>query len=242
MITALALFAIGCVAGVLNVVAGGGSFLTLPVLLFLGLPAAVANGTNRVGILVQNLGAVWSFRRDGVLEPRALVWAALPATAGAALGAWLALDVGELAFRRLLAVVMVLLSVASLWRPRPAAGSRPGIGSALAFLLVGLYGGFIQAGVGFLALAVTSAAGLDLVRGNAVKVLSVLCWTVVALAVFAAGGSVDWGLGAALAGGMVVGGVAGARLTVRGGDRWLRWVVTGVAVLFAVALWVGVGL
>jgi uncharacterized membrane protein YfcA len=240
-VSLLLLFAAGAVGGTLNVLAGGGSFLTLPVLLFLGLPAPLANGTNRIGILLQNTGAVWSFRRQGVVEARSLLWAALPATAGAVVGAWLALDVGELAFRRLLAVLMVALSALSLWSPRWRAAERRPAWTPLAFFAVGIYGGFIQAGVGFLVLAATSAAGLDLVRGNAVKVLSVLCWTAAALAVFAAGGSVDWRLGSALAAGMLVGGVAGARLTVLKGHRWVRAVVTVTALVFAVGLWLGVG-
>ena len=239
--TYLLLFAVGSVAGTLNVLAGGGSFLTLPVLLFLGLPAPLANGTNRVAILLQNAGAVWSFHRQGVLDRGALAWAALPATAGAALGAWLALDVGDLAFRRLLAVLMVLLSVLSLWSPRRPSIERRPAWAPLAFFAVGVYGGFVQAGVGFLVLAATTAAGLDLVRGNAVKVLSVLCWTAAALAVFAANGSVDWRLGAALAAGNLVGGLTGARLTVLKGHRWLRAVVTVTALLFALGLWLGVG-
>ena len=240
-LTYLLLFAVGCVAGTLNVLAGGGSFLTLPVLLFLGLPAPLANGTNRVAILLQNAGAVWSFRRQGVLDLGALAWAALPATAGAVLGAGLALNVGDLAFRRLLAVLIVVLSVASLWSPRRGAdGRRPGW-APFAFFAVGVYGGFIQAGVGFLVLAVTTAAGLDLVRGNAVKVLSILCWTAAALAVFAAGGSVDWRLGLALAAGNLVGGLTGARLTVLKGHRWIQAVVTIAALLFALGLWLGIG-
>jgi len=74
------LFLAGGVAGVLNVVAAGGSFLTLPLLIFLGLPASVANGTNRVAILLQNIGAVWGFHRYGVLDWRAILWAAIPPT------------------------------------------------------------------------------------------------------------------------------------------------------------------
>ena len=237
----LVLFVVGCVAGTLNVLAGGGSFLTLPVLLFLGLPAPLANGTNRVAILAQNTGAVWSFRRQGFFDRHSLLWAALPATAGAVLGAWLALDIGEIAFRRLLAVLMVVLSAVSLWSPRWRAGEGRPRWAPVAFFVVGIYGGFIQAGVGFLVLAVTTAAGLDLVRGNAVKVLSVLCWTAAALAVFAANGSVDWRLGAVLAAGMLVGGVTGARLTVLKGHRWVKVVVTVTAILFAVGLWLGVG-
>ncbi|NJL27077.1 MAG: sulfite exporter TauE/SafE family protein, partial [Thermoanaerobaculia bacterium] len=78
----LLLAAAGAVSGTLNVVAGGGSFLTLPILIFLGLPPGVANGTNRISILLQNAVAAWSFDRYGVLDRRSLVWAAVPATAG----------------------------------------------------------------------------------------------------------------------------------------------------------------
>ena len=85
------LFGVGSVAGSLNVVAGGGSFLTLPVLILLGLPPTVANGTNRVAVVLQNVGAVWGFSRHGMIDWRYLLWAALPASFGAILGAWAAL-------------------------------------------------------------------------------------------------------------------------------------------------------
>ena len=97
----LLVFAAGLMAGVLNVIAGGGSFLTLPILMFLGLPPGVANGTNRVGILLQNVGAVWSFERHGVLDWRSVLWAAAPSIPGAALGVWLALIVSDHAFKRI---------------------------------------------------------------------------------------------------------------------------------------------
>jgi len=96
------LFGVGSVAGVLNVVAGGGSFLTLPVLIFLGLPPTVANGTNRVAVALQNVGAVWSFRRHGMIDWGSLLWAAVPATFGAILGTWAALWVGDELFQKIL--------------------------------------------------------------------------------------------------------------------------------------------
>ncbi|MDX1501576.1 MAG: TSUP family transporter [Thermoanaerobaculia bacterium] len=236
----------GFAAGTLNVIAGGGSFLTLPVLIFLGLPPGVANGTNRIGILLQNVGAVWSFDRSGVLDRRSLLLTALPATLGAAAGTAAALVVGDDAFRRILAAVMVLASLASIWRP--TAGGEAGNASldrghpralllAAAFFGVGVYGGFIQAGVGFLILGATSLGGLDLVRGNAVKVFAVLCFTTLSLALFALGGRVAWAPGLALAAGTVCGGLLGARLTVLRGHRWVRAVVTLMVIVFAVKLW-----
>jgi uncharacterized membrane protein YfcA len=245
----LLLFGAGLVAGVINVIAGGGSFLTLPILMFLGLPAGVANGTNRVGILLQNVAAVWSFERHKVLDWSSLWWAAAPATLGAVLGTWGALTISDHAFKRVLALLMLTLSVWTLWSSHSGKeGSRTNLGggsrrhyflTGVAFFVVGAYGGFVQAGVGFFILAVTSAIGLNLVRGNAVKVLTVLCFTSMSLALFAWQGRVDWLMGLTLAAGTIVGGLVGARLTVIKGHRWVRTVVTVTIVLFALKLWFG---
>jgi uncharacterized membrane protein YfcA len=244
-LAALVLFGTGVVAGTLNVVAGGGSLLTLPVLIFLGVPATIANGTNRVAILMQNVAATASFRRHRLLDPRALAWAAAPATAGAALGTLAALRLGDSSFQRVLAWVMIAVSLWTLLgrrhmeRWRRDAGQRSTSLALLGagFFLVGIYGGFVQAGVGFLILAATSLAGLDLVRGNAVKVLSVLCFTVLSLALFAWQGKVLWGLGLALGLGNAVGGLLGVRLTVLKGERWIERVITVAVIVFAVRLW-----
>ena len=238
------LFGVGCIAGVLNVIAAGGSFLTLPILIFLGLPATVANGTNRVGILLQNVGAVWGFHRYGVLDWRAVRWAAIPCTLGGILGTWAALIVSDAAFQRILALLMVAVTIWTFWIPLSAEGSAPEGGprwhvAALAtgFFLAGVYGGFVQAGVGFLLLAGTTLAGLDLVRGNAVKVLSVLVMSTVSLAMFAWEGKIAWAMGLALAAGTVLGGLVGVRLTVLKGHAWIRGVVMATILIFAVKLW-----
>jgi uncharacterized membrane protein YfcA len=267
----LALFGTGLVAGVLNVLAGGGSFLTLPVLIFLGLPATLANGTNRVGILLQNVGAVWGFHRHRVLPWRWALAAAVPATVGAALGTGLALWVSDEAFRKVLAALMVAVTLWTLLDPtgRSRRGAEPGngatgasggdegeriegepidaapgplaggrlLGVGAGFFVVGIYGGFVQAGVGFLILAVTTAAGLDLVRGNALKVLSILVFTVLSLTLFASQGQVAWGLGAVLGAGNFLGGQLGVRLTVLKGHRWVKGFVTVMVIVFALELW-----
>ncbi|MFQ5889011.1 MAG: sulfite exporter TauE/SafE family protein [Gemmatimonadota bacterium] len=268
----LILFAAGGVAGTLNVVAAGGSMLTLPVLIFVGLPATVANGTNRVAILVQNIGAVWGFHRHRMVEWRWVPWAALPAVAGAAVGAWAAVRAGDRSFERILAAIMVAAVLWSIWGPKRKrsitgpptsfAGTEataeavvwpyPSTSRAntddlhpprrstfvLALFLVGMYGGFVQAGVGFLLLGVAALLGLDFVRGNALKVLVVLAFTPLALALFAASGKVEWAPGFALAAGNFLGGLLGVRLTVLKGHRWIRRVVTATILAFAVALWI----
>lgn len=238
----LALFFAGIMAGTLNVIAGGGSFLTLPILMFLGLPAGVANGTNRVGILLQNVAAVRSFDRQGVLDWQALKWAALPAAIGGGLGTWGALLVSDDAFKRVLAFLMVAISLYTLWRPAQpvdhaeARDARSRWLLAAVFFAIGIYGGFVQAGVGFFLLAGTTLAGLDLVRGNAVKVLTVLTFTAISLAMFAFAGKVAWVTGLTLAAGTVLGGLAGARLTVLKGHCWVRRVVTFAIIALALKL------
>lgn len=239
-----ALFVVGFVAAVINVLAAGGSFLTLPLLIFLGLPASVANGTNRVGVLAQNISAVAGFQRHQVLPVRWALSVSVPAVAGAAIGVWAALNVPDLAFRRILSIVMLTMTLATLLRRRSAGdgGGEPRSAwhwtMVLGFFVTGLYGGFLQAGVGFLALAVTTLAGLDMVRGNAVKVFSVMLLTLLSLVVFAGTGHVDWPAGIALAGGNVLGGIVGVRVAVLKGQRWLEHVVTATIVVFAVLLWV----
>ena len=243
------LVAVGGVAGVINVVAGGGSFLTLPVLIFMGLPAVVANGTNRVAILLQNVAAVWGFHRHGVLDWRAVLWAAVPATAGSVLGTGAALIISEEAFKRVLAGLMVAVTLWTLWNPGgamprdqpcgPRAAARSWTGwlpLGAGFFAVGIYGGFVQAGVGFFILAATTWAGLDLVRGNAVKVLSVLVFTAVSLGIFAWEGKVHWPMGFALAAGNALGGLIGVRLTVLKGHAWVKAAVTAAILVFAILL------
>lgn len=266
------LLLVGLVTGVINIVAGGGSLLTLPVLIFLGLPATVANGTNRIGILVQNVAAVWGFGRHGLLQRGWIVAAALPATVGAVLGAWLAVRIDDRAFERVLAGVMLIAVLATLWGPgrrlvrggEPAGGGGAGRGAAtggspdrgpppaedadpdrlraplllLLFFGAGVYAGFVQAGVGFLLLAGAVLGGLDLVRGNALKVLVLLILTPVVLLLFIHGDKVAWLPGITLAAGNLAGALLGVRLTVTRGQRWLRRAVTVALLLFAVLLWV----
>ena len=237
----LLLFACGLLTGAINVLAGGGSFLTLPLLIFLGLPAIEANGTNRVGVVMQSIAAVGGFQRAGMMDWRWTLTVTVPALAGSAVGALAAFAVSDEAFQRILATLMVVLSLVSIAgrQPRPHGQERPARSPLVlgGFFLVGFYVGFIQAGVGFLILALTSWAGLDLTRGNAVKVLSVGLLSALALVIFVARGTVDWPMGIALGLGNMVGALYGVRLAVLKGHAWVKGVVMATVVVFAVLLW-----
>ena len=233
----------GFVASILNVMAGGGSFLTLPLLIFFGLPATEANATNRLGVLAQNVGGVFGFHRHGVLDWRWALRASLPAMVGAVFGTWLALQTGDREFRRILATLMVVVTLWTLLdRGGRLAGALARLRSknvilAVGFALAGVYAGFIQAGVGFFILALTTVAGLDLVRGNAVKLLVILGTTILSLALFTWAGKVEWIPGLALAVGSLAGSLLGVRLAVLKGHAWVRGVVTIAIVVFAIKLW-----
>jgi hypothetical protein len=193
--------------------------------------------------MIQNIGAVGSFAREKLIDWRSLLWAALPASAGAILGTQLALVVSDQAFKRVLAMLMVGITLWTFWSSRKTPEPyTPEKAPRLLFLIptffvIGIYGGFVQAGIGFFILAATSATGLDLIRGNAIKLLAILCLTTLALGIFAWHGKVVWPAGFALGAGTFLGGLAGVRMQILKGHRWVRGVVTVTIIVFAVKLW-----
>jgi uncharacterized membrane protein YfcA len=229
---------VGVVVGFMNVMAGGGSALSMPILIVLGLEPATANGTNRVAILVQNGAAVESFRRRGYFEPRRSLGLAVCTLPGAIIGAMAAVVVDPLLFRRLLAAVLVMAVVMMARPPNRSARSRQRpVLAHIAAVGVGFWGGFMQAGVGFLLMPLLERLmAFDLVRVNMHKVFIVGCFTIPALAVFVAEGHVWWLGGAALAVGNAVGARLGARVTVEGGERVIRWVFVAAALVLAVRM------
>ena len=237
----LLLAGLGVIAGTLNVLAGGGSLLTLPVMIFLGLDGAVANGTNRVAILAQNVTAVGGFRSLGFSDMKLSLSLALAALPGGVCGALLGTMVrGEL-FNRVLGVVLIgvllYMTVQRLLKAKRSPSDkaeavkpentgptrRQLILGHLAMVVVGFYGGFIQAGVGFLLMAALhQVLGLDLVRVNMHKVFIVGFFTLAALIIFAVRGQVLWIPGLALAVGNSIGGWIGSQLSVLKGENWIR--------------------
>ncbi len=240
------LAAIGLLAGFVNVLAGGGSLLTLPTLIFLGLPATTANGTNRIAILSQNIFAAGSFRRHGVLPLRLALLCTAPALLGSYLGANLAITVDEQLFQRLLAGIMLgvllfnTLDPMKRWRRSELHLSRwRMVLLLLGFFAIGVYGGFVQAGVGFLIISALLAQGLDLVRINAVKVFVVGTFTLVALTIFIRHGQVNYGLGLALAAGNSIGGYIATHMAVKKGHDWIKKIVSLTVLVFAIKLLIG---
>jgi len=232
----------GAGAGFVNTVAGAGSALTLPLLMLAGLDAGEANGTNRLMVLTQSASATLSFHARRVRPWSAATRTIPPVLAGAGLGALIAVNLPADALERIFGGVFLLLAVLMVARPSwliPAergGGPRPpGLGGHLSLFAVGLYGGALQAGVGIpLLLVLVRAVRVDLVAGNALKVLLVTVYIGLTLVIFAFGGQLRWAPGLLLAAGALVGSLLGASAAVKGGPRFIRWVI--VAALSAAAV------
>tara|TARA_B100002052_G_scaffold57233_1_gene50328 strand:+ start:1125 stop:1874 length:750 start_codon:yes stop_codon:yes gene_type:complete len=226
----------GLVAGIVNAMAGGGSLLTVALLnVFVGLPGLVANGTNRVGVLVQNASSVASYRKEGVRGFRKAVPVMVPVIAGSLLGSLLVSSVTDETFERIFGILMVPLLFLSLRSPKNV-GSQINwhpVTTAVIFFGIGLYGGAFQAGVGLLIVVALSRSGLDLVNANAVKVVVILVLTTIAVPVFIVRGQVDWGFAVVLAFGFAAGGWIGARVAVRSGEKIIKPVLIGAVVALA---------
>jgi len=229
----------GLVAGVVNTLAGGGSLLTVPLLVLLGLPGGVANGTNRVGILLQCLAAAWRFRALGVFRVRDVLPIFAPVACGSVLGAVLIGQVANSTFERIFGALMLLLLLPTLRGIRatahPVNQPRPVV-TALALLAVGVYAGAFQAGVGLLLLFALLQLGQDAVRANALKVSVIALSALTAVPVFAWNDQIAWKPALVLAAGFTAGGVLGAKLAVTGGERLIRPVLAVAVVALALRM------
>ena len=237
------LISVGFASGFLNVVAGGGSTLSVPVMIFMGLPAPIANGTNRIAILAQNITAVVTFFRRGYSDFKLSLSLAICAIPGAVVGALVGVEFEGIWFNRMLAIIMFgIMLVNHLGKKK--APTRKIVTSRirlvighLMMILVGFWGGVIQIGVGFLIMPVLSnVIGLDLIRTNMHKVFIIGTYTVVALAIFASNLEIPWMIGLALASGNMLGGYLGARISISQGDRFIRIVLNVVLTCFIVRL------
>jgi len=245
-VNAILLFLAGIAAGFVNVNAGGGSFLTIPLLIILGgLPATAANASNRVAILLQNIIAARNFRRHGFRDIRQGIKLGLSAMAGAVIGSMIALDIPENVFRTILSVIMVLALAVILHTGRKksteqcAEQLRHPVLQIFMFFFIGIYGGFIQAGTGYLVIcALSIIGGLSLVKTNSLKIIIIAAYLVPSLLVFLLNGEIRWLPALVLAAGTSLGGWFGSTFAIKKGDKWIR-VILAAAILVMAAKMIG---
>ncbi len=241
------LIVVGLVAGVINVLAGGGSNLTLPVLMIMGLPADVANGTNRVGVMLHSIVSVRDFDRHGMVAKHDLIAILVPTLLGGVTGALAASYLPVSWLKPALLTAMIGMATIILIRPQtiaPEADEKPrnveGNWMAWSSLFVaGVYGGFVQAGVGFILIAALAGTlRYDLVRTNALKMICTGAFTAVALAIFIWRDQVAWVPGLILAIGTMAGARIGVKLALKASQKAMKWflfcmtlVVSGAALM-----------
>ncbi|MEN8234493.1 MAG: sulfite exporter TauE/SafE family protein [Actinomycetota bacterium] len=237
LLEALLLIVAGAAAGFINALAGGGSAITIPILTEM-VGINTANGTNRIAILLANLTAIAGYEKGKAIPWRRLGVLILPTIAGAAIGAWLSTVTPPDVLRKVFAGVLLLVAASVLLRPSRWLEERDAVlhepWRSLVFFGIGFYGGFVQAGVGFLLLAgLVLGAGMNLVNGNAAKVVLIAAYSPIAIVLFASASQVDLAVGVVLAGGQMSGAWIGSRLAVLKGAAWIRWVLVAAAVIAA---------
>jgi uncharacterized membrane protein YfcA len=238
------IIAVGIVSGFVNTVAGGGSLITMPVLIFLGLPSVIANGTNRVALMAQSIVAVTNFRKKGFFDWKLGVTLAIPATIGAIMGSNIAISLSDDIFNKVLAVVMVIVLIITIWNPQKKIKEnketlvlKDKIIGIIVFFGVGIYGGFIQAGVGFIIMAsLTLITGSSLVKVNSIKVFVVAVYMIFSLVVFILNGKVNWAYGISLVVGSSIGAYLGSNFSVKKGDKWIKVLLVVAIIVMSLKL------
>lgn len=241
---ALLVVGVGLIAGFVNTLAGSGSIISISMLIFLGLPPNVANGTNRIAILLQNLVGVASFKKQKVFEWKEGIWLSIPAVIGSAVGALSAVSLKNDIMEIVIAIVLLFMLAIVIVKPdkwvEGQAGKfkeKPSFLQIIIFFFIGLYGGFIQAGVGFFLLSgLVLSAGFNLVKANAIKMLIVLLYTPVALAVFAFSGQVDFLYGFILSIGNMAGAFLATKVSVKWGPKFIRYFLIAILIVAAAKL------
>lgn len=240
----LLIIGVGFLAAFLNTVGGGGSLFSVPILTFMGLPITMANATSRVAILFQNFFAVGGFRSKGVELPWPYsLYLGLASLGGGLIGSLLASKVADAVFSKIFVSVMIFSVILIVYDPFKSKGEeklnfKSQLIGGICFFFIGIYGGFIQAGIGFLVIAVLSLVNnLSLVKSNYVKVFAAIVYTGVSVAVFAYEGKIVWATGLILAIGHAMGGWYASRWSVKAGEVWIKRVMIVSVLAMAVKLW-----
>ncbi|GAB1404410.1 MAG: sulfite exporter TauE/SafE family protein [Lentimicrobiaceae bacterium] len=229
----IALIVSGVFVGFINTLAGGGTIISLSLFMFMGLPADVANGTNRIAVILQNLTSVTTFRQQKLLDTRKAWHLAIPTAIGSVVGAWLSVEIDEATFRKAIGLVMIMMVFFILAKPNKWLQGQKHLQlkkisllQIFIFFAIGIYGGFVQVGVGyFLLAAIVLGAGYDLVKANAIKVFIVLIYTLFALVVFVFNDKVNWQFGLIHAIGNVIGAFVASRYASVWGANFIRWFI-----------------
>ncbi len=232
------LFLAGAVASFINMMAGGGSMITIGVMILLGIEPVVANGTNRIGVLVGTTSGALAFKSEKFTDVRQSLILGLCAVPGAIIGSLYSVQIDNTLFTRILAVVMIMLLV-TMFIPKKkqkdiAEKAKASTLIYPAMFIVGLYGGFIQVGVGFILMAfLRHLMSYDLLRTNMHKVFVVLIYTIPVLLVFGINGKIDWYYAIVMSFGNALGSWFSVKLAIKKGEKVVKIVLAIAIVLMS---------
>lgn len=238
----LILFFCGLLSGAINTLAGGGSLITLPMMIFLGLPPTIANGTNRVQLIFQNIFAVYGFKTKGISNFKFSSYLSISALLGSIIGAYIAIDFNENDFKKLLSIIMILVMFSILLKNKRETLEINKIKnkwpSILIFFFIGIYGGFIHAGVGFLMILTLSKINyLKIAHSNSIKVFVALIFSTAAFLIFLYEGKVNWIYGINIGIGSALGGFFASRWSYNKSDKKFRYFLSLIILIMAIRLW-----
>jgi uncharacterized membrane protein YfcA len=236
---------VGFLAAFLNTVGGGGSLFSVPILTFLGVPITMANATSRVAILAQNFFAVGGFASKKVELPlRYSLVLGVVSLVGGFIGARLAAQIDDEIFSKIFVIVMIFSICLVIFDPFKSKKSEEKMEpkhqwlGAFFFFFIGIYGGFVQAGIGFLVIGVLSLVNnFNLVKINYIKVFVAIVYTGISVLVFAWEGKVLWFTGLILAIGHALGGWYASRWSVTAGEIWIKRIMVVSVLAMAIKLW-----
>jgi hypothetical protein len=237
--------AVGIFAGFINVLAASGSMLVLPLLIFMGVDPNVANGTNRIAILTQNIIAVWRFRKQNLLSYRVNTPIMIAAVIGALFGTLTVVSIDKEVMNFVIGSLLIIMFFIMLYNPNLWIKSHQHTNldniksktQYLVFFLIGFYGGFIQAGVGvFLLAGLVVGIGYDLLRANAVKTFIMLAYTPISLIIFIYYGLIDWQIGISLAIGQSIGAFVASEYATKIKTKFLGYFLLVIILLSGLKL------
>ncbi len=239
-----ALIVSGVFVGFINTLAGGGTIISLSLFMFMGLPADVANGTNRIAVILQNLTSTTSFHKQKLLDSKKALALAIPTIIGSIIGAQLSVEIDEDTFRKALGVVMLMMIYFIIVKPDKWINGQLSLQARkvswvqlVIFFFIGVYGGFVQVGVGYFLLAgIVLGAGYDLVRANAIKGFIVMLYTIFALVVFILNDKVYWQFGLVHSIGNITGAFIASRYAMTWGAGFVRWFIILIIAITCVDL------
>ncbi len=234
----------GVIAGFINSTAGGGSILTVPMLIFAGLPPTVANATNRIGVFVQGAIGIIGYRSKEVSAFPEGYYLGSAALFGAIIGTNIALDISDVLFNRILSITILLITLTTFIKKkgethhiRKPTKSKKIIG-AIIFFFIGVYGGLIQVGVGFLILSsLSSIFNFDLIQSNAIKLAVITIYTTCSLVIFGLQDKIMWEWGIILSIGTATGGWLGSRWAVAKGEKYIKWILVTMVIVIVLKVW-----